>query len=90
MKTDSAVQTAPEGDHLSRLVREIVTAGPWGHHANALAKLTDPVSRLWYLQAASRRGWSRNVLVAFELKGKIPIRTAVLSEVHPTKAYLVV
>ena len=48
---------------LSQLVREMVAAVPWGHHANALAKLSDPLARLWYLQATARLGWSRNVLL---------------------------
>jgi predicted nuclease of restriction endonuclease-like (RecB) superfamily len=53
----------PEGENLSQLVRDIVTAVPWGHHANALAKLTDSAARLWYLEATARLGWSRNVLL---------------------------
>jgi hypothetical protein len=28
-------------ENLSQLVREMVAAVPWGHHANALAKLSD-------------------------------------------------
>jgi hypothetical protein len=35
---------APQGENLSQLVRELVAAVPWGHHANALAKLSDPLS----------------------------------------------
>jgi predicted nuclease of restriction endonuclease-like (RecB) superfamily len=64
-------QTVPESasprplqrENLSQLVREMVVAVPWGHHANALAKLTDPGARLWYLQATAHLGWSRNVLL---------------------------
>ena len=56
-------KTAPKEDNLSQLVREMVVAVPWGHHANALARLNDPAARLWYLQAAARLGWSRNVLL---------------------------
>jgi predicted nuclease of restriction endonuclease-like (RecB) superfamily len=54
---------APEVDNLSQFVREMVASVPWGHHANALAKLTDPAARLWYLEATARLGWSRNVLL---------------------------
>ena len=50
-------------DNLSQFVREMVASVPWGHHANALAKLTDPAARLWYLEATARLGWSRNVLL---------------------------
>jgi predicted nuclease of restriction endonuclease-like (RecB) superfamily len=54
---------APQGENLSQVVRDLVAAVPWGHHANALAKLPDPAARLWYLQATARLGWSRNVLL---------------------------
>ena len=36
---------------------------PWGHHANALLRVSDPAARLWYLRATARFGWSRNVLL---------------------------
>ena len=49
-------------EKLSQRVRELVAAVPWGHHANALAKLTDPAARLYYLNATARFGWSRKVL----------------------------
>ncbi|GAB6270561.1 MAG: PDDEXK nuclease domain-containing protein [Smithella sp.] len=52
----------PSPEELSQFVRELVAAVPWGHHANVLAKLTDPAARLYYLQATARFGWSRNVL----------------------------
>jgi len=56
-------QKTPSPEELSRLVRELIAAVPWGHHANVLAKLTDPAARLWYLRATARFGWSRNVLL---------------------------
>ena len=37
---------APANDNLSQFVREMVASVPWGHHANALAKFTDPAARL--------------------------------------------
>ncbi len=48
---------------LSQAVREVVVAIPWGHHVNLLAKIEQPAQRLYYLQAAARFGWSRNVLL---------------------------
>lgn len=54
---------APDSAKLSQLVRELVAAVPWGHHANILAKLTDPGARIYYLRATARFGWSRNVLL---------------------------
>jgi predicted nuclease of restriction endonuclease-like (RecB) superfamily len=56
-------QKTPSPGELSQLVRELITAVPWGHHANVLAKLTDPAARLYYLRATARFGWSRNVLL---------------------------
>jgi len=53
----------PNPEQLSQFVRELVAAVPWGHHANVLAKLPDPATRLYYLQATARFGWSRNVLL---------------------------
>ncbi|MDO9558640.1 MAG: PDDEXK nuclease domain-containing protein [Syntrophales bacterium] len=56
-------QKTPSPEELSQLVRELIAAVPWGHHANVLAKLTDPAARLYYLRATARFGWSRNVLL---------------------------
>jgi predicted nuclease of restriction endonuclease-like (RecB) superfamily len=53
----------PAPEFLSQAVRELVAAVPWGHHANVLAKLTDPAIRLWYLHATAQFGWSRHVLL---------------------------
>ena len=39
-----AAKSSPE--NLSQAVRDLVTSIPWGHHANHLAKLTDPAARL--------------------------------------------
>jgi len=41
----------------------MVAVVPWGHHANALAKLSAPAARLYYLRATAQFGWSRNVLL---------------------------
>ena len=49
-------QKTPNPEELSQLVRELIAAVPWGHHANVLAKLTDPATRLYYLQATARFG----------------------------------
>jgi len=52
-----------DSEKLSQLVREIVARVPWGHHVNALAKITNPAARLFYLRATGRYGWSRNILL---------------------------
>jgi predicted nuclease of restriction endonuclease-like (RecB) superfamily len=56
-------KAALKAEKLSQLVREMVSAVPWGHHANALAKVTDPAARLYYLRTTVQFGWSRNVLL---------------------------
>ena len=53
----------PDKEKLSQLVREMVAAVPWGHHANVLTHVTNPAARLWYLRSTARFGWSRNVLL---------------------------
>ncbi len=59
---EKAGQSLPDSEKLSQLVRAMVAAVPWGHHASALTRVTDPAARLWYLRATARFGWSRNVL----------------------------
>ena len=50
-------------DILSQAVRQWVAEVPWGHHANVLAKITDPAERVYYLRTTSRLGWTRAVLL---------------------------
>ena len=51
------------GEKLSQAVRELLAAVPWGHHANALARVSDPAARLYYLRAIAKFGWSRDILL---------------------------
>ena len=39
-----------------------VAALPWGHNLLLLEKPDDPALRAWYVEQATRHGWSRNVL----------------------------
>ncbi|OGJ87938.1 MAG: hypothetical protein A2268_01820 [Candidatus Raymondbacteria bacterium RifOxyA12_full_50_37] len=48
---------------LSQAVREFLTRVPWGHHANHLSRIKDPVERFYYIRATAQFGWSRNVLL---------------------------
>lgn len=41
---------------------ELILSLPWGHHAELMAKVKDPATRQWYMQAAAENGWSRNIL----------------------------
>lgn len=43
--------------------RQVVAEIPWGHHLAILNKIVDPASRLYYLRATAKFGWSRNVLL---------------------------
>ena len=60
---DKEGKRAPSRENLSQVVREMVATVPWGHHANALLRVSAPAARLWYLRATARFGWSRNVLL---------------------------
>ncbi len=48
-----------DGKNLPRVVGEI----PWGQNLELLAKLKDPIQRLWYARKAIEHGWSRPVMV---------------------------
>lgn len=52
-----------DSEILAQAVRELVVAVPWGHHANMLAKISDPAARFYYLRATAQCGWSRKVLL---------------------------
>ena len=56
-------ESAADWQKVSQAVRELVAQIPWGHHANHLAKITDPAARLYYLRATAKLGWSRSVLL---------------------------
>lgn len=48
-----------DGEHLPQVVASI----PWGHNLQLLAKVKDPLERLWYAGKTVEQGWSRSVLV---------------------------
>jgi hypothetical protein len=52
-----------DAQKLSQAVRELLASVPWGHHANALARVSDPGARIYYLRATARLGWTRDVLL---------------------------
>ncbi|MGC8642821.1 MAG: PDDEXK nuclease domain-containing protein [Isosphaeraceae bacterium] len=52
-----------EGEKLSQAVREFLAGVPWGHHANALAKVSDPAAKIYYVRATAQLGWTRDVLL---------------------------
>jgi predicted nuclease of restriction endonuclease-like (RecB) superfamily len=44
-------------------LRQLVAEIPWGQNLLILNKLTDPATRLYYLRATARFGWTRDVLL---------------------------
>lgn len=44
-------------------VQQVVAQIPWGHNVVLLDKVADENERKWYIEACSRNGWSRNVLI---------------------------
>ncbi len=47
-----------DGENLPRLVAEI----PWGHNADLIQMVKDPVARFWYMRQTIEHGWSRPIL----------------------------
>jgi predicted nuclease of restriction endonuclease-like (RecB) superfamily len=45
------------------IVQQVVGQIPWGHNLRLLELLKNREERLWYANAATENGWSRNVLV---------------------------
>lgn len=54
---------------------------PWGHHVEIMKKIKDPATRLWYLRAIARFGWSRNVLLN-QIKAKAYERAVTDKKTH--------
>ena len=58
------IETEPKVPQAAALfTAELILALPWTHHAVLMAKVKDPATRHWYMQAALEHGWSRSILV---------------------------
>ena len=58
------IETEPKVPQAAALfTAELILALPWTHHAILMAKVKDPATRHWYMQAALEHGWSRSILV---------------------------
>ncbi|WOO32244.1 PDDEXK nuclease domain-containing protein [Diaphorobacter limosus] len=58
------IETGPKVPQAAALfTAELILALPWTHHAILMAKVKDPATRHWYMQAALEHGWSRSILV---------------------------
>ncbi|MBM2806282.1 MAG: hypothetical protein HW419_4175 [Deltaproteobacteria bacterium] len=69
--------SAAPREFLRRAVAEI----PWGHHLHILNKVEAPAARLYYLRAAAKLGWSRNVLLN-QIKAKAYERSLKAGKAH--------
>jgi predicted nuclease of restriction endonuclease-like (RecB) superfamily len=52
-----------ENTNFTDLLQQLAAEVPWGHHLLILNKTFDPITRLYYLHAVSRFGWTRKVLL---------------------------
>lgn len=58
------IETEPKVPQAAALfTAELILALPGTHHAILMAKVKDPATRHWYMQAALEHGWSRSILV---------------------------
>ena len=48
---------------LAQVAREVLSAIPWWHHVVLLGRVKNPSGRFYYIHAAAKLGWSRNVLL---------------------------
>ena len=68
-------------EKLSQAVRDLLADVPWGHHTNALTKVSDPAARIYYLRATAQLGWTRNVLLN-QIKSKAYERAVIEKKTH--------
>jgi len=68
-------------------LRQAVAEIPWGHHLQILNKVATPPARLFYLRAAAKLGWSRNVLLN-QIKAKAYERSLAEGKTHNFPAVL--
>lgn len=76
-----------EGEKLAHAVRDLLATVPWGHHANALARVTDPAAKLYYVRATAQLGWTRNILLN-QIKAKAYERAVREKKTHNFPAAL--
>jgi predicted nuclease of restriction endonuclease-like (RecB) superfamily len=71
----------------AQFVQQSVAEIPWGHHLQILNKVETPPARLFYLRAAAKLGWSRNVLLN-QIKAKAYERSLAEDKTHNFPAVL--
>lgn len=55
------------------LVQQSAAQVPWFHNCLLLDRVPDPATRQWYIAAALREGWSRNIL-SLQIEGQAHLR----------------
>ena len=72
---------------LAQVAREVLSAIPWWHHVVLLGKVKNPAARFYYIHAAAKLGWSRNVLLN-QVKAKAYERSLAEGKTHNFPAVL--
>lgn len=80
-------QPVPEMEAARQLLMNLLVSIPWGHNLLILKKTEIPAARLYYLRAAARFGWSRNVLLN-QIKAKAFERSLREGKTHNFPAVL--
>ena len=80
-------QPVPELRDAEKRAAQLVAAIPWGHNLLILKRIAEPRARLYYLRAAAKLGWSRNVLLN-QIKAKAYERSLAEGKTHNFPAVL--
>ena len=80
-------QPVPELRVAEERAAQLIAAIPWGHNLLILKRIAEPRARLYYLQAAAKLGWSRNVLLN-QIKAKAYERSLAEGKTHNFPAVL--
>lgn len=85
--TEILGQSVPELRVAEEQAAQLVAAVPWGHNLLILQRIAEPRARLYYLRAAAKLGWSRNVLLN-QIKAKAYERSLAEGKTHNFPAVL--
>ncbi len=55
------------------VVQQTAAQVPWFHNCLLMDRVSEPATRQWYIQAARREGWSRNIL-STQIQGQAHLR----------------
>jgi predicted nuclease of restriction endonuclease-like (RecB) superfamily len=80
-------QPVPDLRVAAERAAQLVAAVPWGHNLLILKRIAVPRARLYYLRAAAKLGWSRNVLLN-QIKARAYERSLAAGKTHNFPAVL--